>query len=177
MSENAVQAVPEALTPVNPPEPKKSKVDLKREEIFRDRMKRHINAGKTPEQAYAAIQKEDYDRMPAGEKLELMRRSFAASLENVSRDLAMLHENQKDLADVMDVNFRAFAKMLVKLGVTETEQVVLTKEVEEEIRAEREAFQAKRKAEAEAAQKAELSKQVDQAGEVKVPEGAQVFGG
>src|SRR5690606_40114760 len=39
---------------------------------------------------------------------------FASSLEGVASDLSMLHGNQKDLADVMDLNFKAFGKMLAK---------------------------------------------------------------
>jgi hypothetical protein len=167
----------DAMTPANPPEPKKSKTDFKKEEIFKERMRRHINSGKTPEQAYMAIQKEDYDRMPVGDKLELMRRSFASSLESMAKDVAMLHDNQKSLADVMDINFRAFDKMMVKLGISSEDQATLITEVQAEIVAEREALQAQRAAAVEEAKKAELVKKVDVAGEVKVPEGAQVFGG
>ena len=180
MSESAaVQDIPEDAKAVEPRKP--TKLELKRQQIFQDRMKRKISDGLTPEQAYAAIQKEDWERLPADKKIAMMQVSFSQSLENVGRDLARLHDNQKDLADVMDVNFRAYGKMFVRLGIPDDEQVKMIKECEDEVRVEREAFLAqqavKQKAEAEEAQKKELAETVDQPGETKVPDGATVFGG
>lgn len=179
MSENAVQEAPETATPVEPR--KLSKADLKRQRIFQERMQRHIAAGKTPEQAYEAIQREDYERLPLDKKLEIMRRSFAQSLENISNDIAKLHDNQKDLADVMDVNFRAFEALLGTLGVSTEKMKEALKAAEAEVRGERDAQRAQKEQEVksakEQAEKEELAESVDQPGTPTVPEGATVFGG
>lgn len=186
MSENEELApAPENVTPIQEAPRKMSKADEKRQQIFLDRMKRHIAGGKTPDQAYAAIQREDYDRMPLIDKVKRLEGMLVGNVQSIARDLSLLRENEKMLADIFDVNFRGFEKMLTKLGLPKEEQVKLLQEAEAEIKAEFAAREAqKAAAEAAAQEKAQeeaLKASVDQPAPAeeqgKVPEGATVFGG
>lgn len=128
---------PDQATLVDPPKSKVSKIDLKRQKIYQERMQRHIAKGKTPEQANEAIRREDYERLPPNEKINRLERALVGNFQAIAQDIAVLKDNQNSLADVMDVNFRAFEKMLLKLGVPVEEQKAMLQAAEAEIRAER----------------------------------------
>ena len=142
-------AVPETATLVDPPKSKVSKIDLKRQKIFQDRMKRFLAKGLTVEQAVDAIQREDYDRLPPDAKIKKLEGALIGNFQQIARDITLLKQNEDSLADVMDVNFRAFGKMLSKLGLSVEDQQAIFKEAETEFKAEREAAAAAAKAEAE----------------------------
>jgi hypothetical protein len=154
--ENVAQDIPAPDQPTLVDAPKvinkPSKIDQKRQKIFQDRMKRFMSKGMTPEQAISAMQREDYDRLPPDQKIRRLESALVGNFQQVARDIGLLRQNQNDLADVMDVNFRAFEKMLIKLGVPSEDQKALLKEAEDEIRAERLATQLQAKADAEMGQ-------------------------
>ena len=149
--ENVAQDIPAPDQPTLVDAPKvankPSKIDQKRQKIFQDRMKRFMSKGMTPEQAINAMQREDYERLPADAKVRRLESALVGNFQQVARDIGLLRQNQNDLADVMDVNFRAFEKMLIKLGVASEDQKALLKEAEDEIRAERLSAQLQAKAE------------------------------
>jgi hypothetical protein len=183
MSEESVEEMkPEQDTTTLGGPKKLTKFEQRKQQILTDRMKRHVAAGKTPEQAYAAIQREDYDRMPVDDKVKRLEGMLVGNIQSLSNDVSMLHKNEKDLADVMDVNFRAFERMMVKLGLPLEEQRKILVEVEAELRAELEARTAARATQQrmaeEEAKKEVLATTVDEPGEAqKAPEGATIFGG
>lgn len=139
--ENVAQDIPEHGEPtlVDPPKisSKVSKIDQKRQQIFRDRMERFIAKGMTPEQAVEAIQREDYERLPVPDKIKRLEGALIGNLQAIAGDMSNLRKNQTDLADAMDVNFRGFEKILAKLGVSVEDQRAMLKEAEDEIGAER----------------------------------------
>ena len=186
MNEPDMPQIPEDATPIAESQkpPKLSKIQEKKQRIFQDRMQRHIAAGKTPEQAFAAINREDYDKLPLDQKIKRLEGMFIGNIQGLARDLATLKQNEVNLADVMDVNFRAFEKMLVKLGLGVAEQRQLLIEAEAEVRAEMEARKvaeaAAQKQATEDAKKGELAASIDQpapeGAPAQMPEGASVFG-
>lgn len=176
MSEETKQEVPLELAPENvtPIEEaqKSTKIDQKKQQILVDRMRRHIAAGKTMEQAFAAIQREDYERLPLTDKVKRLEGMLVGNIRGVAQDISTLRQNEKTLADVLDVNFRGFEKMVTRLGLPVEEQRKLLTEAEAEIKAEWAAQE-------EAKKEQQLKKEIDEpAREVlKPPEGATVFGG
>lgn len=166
---------------MNVPPQKLSKADLKRQEIFRQRMARLMSKGMNEQQAFERIQREDYERLPVIERVKKLEGAFMGNVQAIARDIHLLRQNESALADVMDVNFRAFEKMLVKLGLPVEEQRKLLVEAEAEIRAEREAAEAARQA-AQAQQQEQAAQEtvqeaVDVPGTPEIPEGATVHGG
>lgn len=179
MSENeALQEAPEQPTPIAEEPRRPSKQEAKRHQIYMERIRRHINAGKTAEQAVALVEKEDWERTPVSKKIDFLRGMIMGNVRKLAEDINTLHANQKDLANVMDVNFRAFERALIKAGVAQEDIKQLLAESEAEILAERQAAIAAKRKEQEEAQKQQLVKEVDEPGEAApTPEGATVFGG
>ena len=163
---------------------KVSNINKKREQIMRERMQRHINSGKTPQQAWEAVQREDYEKLPLDKKFERVEKLVARNAHVVATDLGAVRENQNILSDALDVNFRAFEMMLVELGMPIEKQKEFMKKAEEEIAAVRrmqEEERARQAAQTKAAvEKAEVEKSIDQPApegeEAKLPDGATVFG-
>ena len=177
---NDVQSIPDDADVNQVQQKRPTKLELKRQQIFQERMQRHIAAGKTPEQAFAAVQKEDYERLPVADKVKRLEGLLFGNIQGLAKDLSLLKQNQTSLADVMDVNFRAFEKMLTKLGLPAEEQRKLFEEAEAEVKAEldarRAAIEANQKLATEEDEKKELAASVDQPGTPVVPDGAAVFG-
>jgi hypothetical protein len=186
-AQNEVQDVPasEEAQIEAVPQKKPSKIERKRQQIFQERMQRHLNQGKTSEQAFAALQKEDYERLPVDAKVKRLEGILLGTLQRLANDISALRTNQTYLADAMNVNFKGFEKMLRHLGVDDATQKKFMAEAEAELKAEWEAREAARAAAAKQAQeeatKQEIAETVDEpapAGQVApVPEGATVFGG
>lgn len=182
-TETAVSEQPQAEAPAPAqPEKRPSKNDLKRQQIFQDRMKRHMGKGMNAQQAYLAIQKEDYERLPITEKMKRLEATMMGGLQSLAQELANLQHNDQVLADAMDANFRAITKIFVKLNVPQEEQAKLLIECDAEIKAERKAKAEARAAAAkkaqEVAEKKEVVAEVGKAGEpAPPPEGATEFGG
>jgi hypothetical protein len=144
-----------------------TKLEMKRQQIFVDRMKRHMANGLDQRAAAAAIAREDYERLPVDQKLSRIERVFSQAHQGLATDVQKVHSNQVDLADTMDVNFRAFGKMLEKLGLKGEDQKACFDEAVAELTAEH-----------KAAESAEVAAQVETAGEAPEPaEGSTVFGG
>lgn len=157
---------------------KPSKADLKRQQIFLDRMKRKVNEGLTVQQAAQAIAQEDYDRLPIEQKMRNLESTVAGVANGFRQDCLRLEQNDRILADSMDVNFRAFQLILRKLGVSDEDQKAAVKTAVEEIKAERAAREAAAAAAAEAQEKKTATEGADVAGEPPPPpEEATSFGG
>lgn len=158
---------------------KPSKIDLKRQQIYMDRMRRHMSSGMSPEDAHKKIAEEDYERLPITEKLERLQSAVASALREISKDVRNLQDNDQVIADAMDVNFRAIATLLDKrLGVSLADQAVEMKKAQEDINAERAAQRVAAEAAAEKEQEKELVAAAATPGEPEpAPEGATVFGG
>jgi len=177
---------------------KPNAIELKRQKIMRERYQRLVNKGIDPKKIPLMLAEEDYKNKPLDQKFEEYKRLDTAMSRRLAQDINALQYNDGVLADSMEVNFRAFAKMLVKLGLSSEDQKLLVKEAEEEIRAERqhrieaqkaaaeerakkmrEAKEQKMKEELVKAEGKELSG-LDQGPppeEAPAPEGATVFGG
>lgn len=156
---------------------KLSKIEQKRQQILAERIQRKMGLGMTADQAVAAIKREDYENLPAGDKIKRIESAMISNIKKIAGDIRTLNDNQNQLADIMDVNFRAFERMLTKLGIPLQEQLDTMTAVVEEIKVERDARAAKQEAAKEEAKKEDIVASVDQAGEAAaIPEGATVFG-
>lgn len=171
---NEQEIIPEGGIIEKPRPP--SKADLKRQQIFQERMQRLVGKGLSPQQAVERIQREDYERLPPNEKIKRLEGAIVGNFQAVARDVHMLRANETSLADIMDVNFRAFEKMLVKLGLPVEEQRKLLVEAEAEIKAEQAARQAQEAAAQEQANQQAVQASIDVPGPQELPEGATVFG-
>lgn len=117
--------------------PKVSKLEQKRRQIFEQRVQRHVSSGMNVEDAIARVQKEDYDVLPVSEKIKHLEGMLIGNIQKLAEDITLLRQNQTMLANVMDANFKAFDKMLGKLGLSEDERKKLVEEAIMELHAER----------------------------------------
>ncbi len=162
---------------------KVSKIDVAKQRQLEERRRRLLNQGVPPEKVDEVIAKQDWDRLPVDKKILRLERVIVGNVQGLGADLQQLRHNQNILADIMDVNFRAFEKMLVKLGLPVEEQRKLLQEAEAEIKVEREAqqraYEAQMRAQQEAQEQAQVQAAVDQPAvePVQPPDGATVFGG
>lgn len=137
-------------------EKKPSAIEVKRQKIYLERFKRLLNKGVAKEKIPGILAKEDYDNMPLAEKFEQYKKTDLAATRRLAGDINALQYNDGVLADSMEANFRAFAKMLVKLGLSPEDQKALVKEAEEEIQTERKQKMEQQKLATEMRQKAAL---------------------
>lgn len=176
------------------PQKKVSLIDQKRIAALQERVRRWMNAhqGKSEQEAMQAIQREDYERLPDGEKIKRLEAMVGGALQQFGQDLMNVRHNQYAIADAFDVNYRAIAKMLTKLGLPLEDHAKFMKEAHEEFEAERKAAMEKQMAEqnskmaaAKAAQEQkamnaeakEVSKAGGEAQGSDLPKDATVFGG
>lgn len=162
-----------------PSQPKKlSKIDLKRMEIRAQRRQRLIGQGVPPDQVEELMAREDYEALPIEKKLERVHAAANASMRRLGLEMQNLHHNDQILADSMDVNFRALAKMLAELGVSEEKQKEAIEKAREDIKSELEAREQAMAAAAEKARNDKLEETARKAGDpLPPPEEATVFGG
>lgn len=148
-----------------------SKIDEKRRQIYIERRKRAINKGVPEDKVDEHLAREDFEKLPLETRVHHM---IDTAFQRLAQEIVSLQYNDQMLSAAMDVNFRAIAKMLEKLGLPRDQQLVLLKEAKEDI----ERDLAERKAKEEA-QKAEAMKvETEQRGEPPPPpEDATVFGG
>lgn len=181
--------------------PKKlSKIEEKRLRQLQERFKRIKNDHPdwSPQQIMQEIERQNYEALPVDKKLEHFKGLMAQSLRSVFDEINNLRYNDGVLADSMDLNFKAFTKILDKLGVSPEEQKKYILEAEAEIKADREKAaaardQGEKTAQKEAADTSEKARveEAMKAAETKVdlggtdangspvppPDGATVFGG
>ena len=183
-----------------------SKIDEKRMRAQQERLRRTMNTHKCDEQAAIKImQQEDLARLPLATRFENLEKFTVYSVQAMRQrsnelqgNLTNLFQNQGSLAESIEVNFRAFARMIAKLGISLEEQ----KKFIDEAAAERQAELKKMAEEAEAEKKAEEAKKVAETKKAEeqtanqvlaeaekprlveapveprpIPEGATVFGG
>lgn len=177
-----VAPAPENVTSFAQSKRKPTKSEEKRHSIFVDRMQRKVNEGKTPEQAAKEIAQEDYDRLPVEKKLDRLANLLAGATQGFKQDYMALEHNDYVLSDTMDVNFRAFGKMLAKLGLSPEQQKELMAETQAEMKAEKDALLVQQQIEslqkAAEEEKKEAVSGVDASGEPPPPpEEATSFGG
>lgn len=177
--------VPEVGQPalVDPPAQKKlSKIQVKKMQQYQERRRRMVNKGVPVEQVDAVIAREDYEKLPVGDKLKRMEGFIASALGQLGQELVNLRHNDQVLSEAMDVNFTAIARALVKVGVPLDEQRKIIDAVNEEIeQAAQRRQEAAKKAHDEAKAKVaqdNLATQSEPAGEPPPPPAeATTFGG
>jgi uncharacterized protein YoaH (UPF0181 family) len=175
VDEATIASAPDNVTPIEEAK-KPSKLELKRQQIYVDRMKRFIAKGMSAQEAQAAIAKEDFERLPVDKKLERLENILVMNLRAMYSDLQTIKQNQDVLADSMDINFKGFEKILAKLNVSDEDRKALMEEAEAEWKAERAAAAAQQAVQAEEDEKQEVAESVDQAGEAVEPTEADKFG-
>ena len=180
--------LPEAVEqaePVEAPQAEKvSKIDIAKQRQLEERRRRLLNQGVPPEKVNEALAKQDWDRLPVEKKVLRLEHIVVANVQGFGNDMLQVRRNQDILADIMDVNFRSFEKMLVTMGLPLEKQRELLGIAEKEIIAERaaarEAQAAQMRAQQAAQEQAQVQAAVDQPPaepSTEQPEGATVFGG
>lgn len=196
-----VGEAPDVSTPVTKAK-KPNKIDLKKQQIFIDRLKRKLTEKdkdgkpKTQQQCLAEMNQEDYDRLPTDQKLRRLEANFGGFARQNSNDMQNLRRNDGAIADAFDINYTAIKKMFTLLGLTDEQQKTCVIEAESEFKAARQAkidadaqaaaerFQKakeadeQRRMEIEAAKKpAEIAKDEPAAVDPHIADGATVFQG
>lgn len=183
-----------APTELKKEEPKRpSKLDMKRQQILMDRVRRHMGKGMTQQQAFQAIQREDYEALPLEKKFARLETMVSQSFQRLAQEIMTVSQDQMAIGDAFDINYRGIQKLFKKLGVSDEDQKALIDEAQKEVIEERkkqhENRMAQMKAAEEAAEKsraeAELKKAeapvktngVHEEVGAEVPKEATVFGG
>ncbi len=130
-----VGEAPDNVTPIS--KPKLDKMQMKRNQIFMERVRRHINAGMTQEQAIQAIAKEDYAKMPLDQKILRLENMLKGMAKQFSMDNLNLRRNDGAIADAFDINYRAISKMFRMLGLTPEQEKQCSLEAQEEFNKDR----------------------------------------
>jgi hypothetical protein len=101
-------------------------------------------------------------------KIDRLEKVVSASLQNIATDITSLQHNDTVLADAMDVNFTAIARILEKLGIPNQE----LNSVIEQVYAEKQPTEPELNEE-------EVKAQIDEVCEdgAEIPEEATTFGG
>jgi uncharacterized protein YoaH (UPF0181 family) len=176
-----VQPAPETAKSAKP-----NKFQQKQIQKYVERLRRHMAKGLSEEKARQVMAKEDYDNLSPDKKIQRMESLISALFQGLQGDINNLRHNDSELADALDINFRAFAKMLLKLGVGIDEQKAAVAEAKAEIEAEQKKREEDRAAVEEEARKArDDAAAIAQAKEPSqepaeapaVPEGATEFSG
>jgi membrane protein involved in colicin uptake len=194
-----------------------SKIEHKRLRDMEERIRRWINShgdvlkgldeSEQRKKALLAIQVEDIEKMPLGEKFKHLERytvmnnqAVKVKLNDLQKAAESNNGNYFAVAEALEVNFRAFAAMMVKLGIPMEEQKVFIdaaakereaeiQKAEEEAKAEAEAAKAKKEAEAKVAEENKANEILAEAERPKlvgvnedpipvpIPEGATVYEG
>lgn len=142
MIDHGVQEIEEVIPELSSKPQRVSKLEQKRQQIFNDRIQRYMGQGMSQQDAIARVQREDWERTPAEEKLKRFEGILFGNIEGLAKDMTLLKQNQEMLANIMDVNFKAFDKVLRKLGVSEEEQKKFVDEAIQEVHAEQQARKA-----------------------------------
>jgi hypothetical protein len=186
--DSEIKEAPENVTKLSDVK-RPSKLEAKKNQIFQDRVKRKMGEGKTEAEAIQSVLREDYDRLPVADKLkrvEAVLQRHEGAIAGIARgfqaDALRLEQNDTSLADSMDTNFRAFQRILRKLGVSDEDQKQAVVEAREEIAAElmarATAAEVKKAQAVEEEKKKEVAADVDVAGEPpSPPTEATDFGG
>jgi DNA-binding transcriptional MerR regulator len=160
-------------------EPKQlSKMDIKRQQIYAERRKRHINNGVPAEKVGEVMAKEDFERLPIDKRVQMM---IAGSTQSLAQEIINLQYNDSILATAMDVNFRALKKAFDRLGVSSEQLTQCLTEARAEVQSEME--EKAKKAREEATESPEAVREAvediaDKAGKpAEAPPEATVFGG
>lgn len=195
---NAVQEMsPTPIIVDKKTEKRQMKMNKMMEKRIRQRLERRqrlINSGTPEDKVDQVMAEQDWAAMPLADKFKMLVHNINESFKRFAQDMMNVRTNQDMLADSMDVNFRAFAKMLEKAGVSAEVQAQCMKEAEDELAADKkkaleaQAEQVKKQAEQTEKQKVEAelksvegitsagASNVDANG-TPVQDGATTFGG
>jgi hypothetical protein len=183
---------------------KVKKLESRKKEVLEDLKKTGLSPDVLEQHANAILAREQYDKLSLSEKVTRLEQMVVQGFQGIGGEMRDLQHNDFELADAMDVNFRALSKVMAKLNVPPEEMVRYCEEARAEMAAERAEFQKKQqaaretkaaeatsatpnvpaadagalKAVGEVAEKREVTKEIDKAGEAPPePEAATVFGG
>lgn len=158
---------------------KPTKMELKRAQLFQERINRKVNKGMTKEQAFAAVQKEDHENQPLATRVQKIEHVLTGAFKEISQEMQSLRHNDGIISEAFDVNYRAIAKMFALLGIDKDKQKSI---VEDCVREMNEARAMAQKAQQEAAEQSKVMEEVKGPAKIDVPapaappEGATVFG-
>ena len=116
---------------------KMTKLQEKQVKAHMERRQRLINKGVPKEKVDMYIAQEDYEKMPLEKKVKRLEQIIQGTFQNFALELHNLRYNDGVLADSMDLNFKAFAKMLVKMGMPLEDHRAFIEEAQREIIEER----------------------------------------
>jgi hypothetical protein len=170
------------------------KITQKRQQIYMDRRNRLLASGVPADKVDMSLAAEDYHNLSDSQKIKRLEGILSSTFQNFAKELNNLRHNDTVLADAMDVNFKAFSKMLVKVGVPLEEQQTFIQDAQKEMNEERAmeiaAKHAATKAKADASEKSRAEEALKEAesriaadvaaeelSAVPTPEGATEFGG
>lgn len=171
---------------------KANKIQEKRYRQHMERRQRLINSGTPEDKVDQQMAQEDYNAMPPEKKIARLEQIIQGTFQQFAQELANLRHNDGVLADAMDLNFKAFSRMLAKLGLPVEEHKAFMQQAQQEMVEERMAeAAARRRAEEQQKLDAEkkLAEQALQTAEEpklivpevteapKPPDGATEFGG
>lgn len=152
-----------------------TRIEEKRRRIYFERRQRAINKGVPVEQVDAVLAREDFERLPLEERVHHM---VDAAFRKLAEEMVALQYNDQLLSAAMDVNFRAMAKMLEKLGLPRDQQLTLLAEAKEDIEKEQKGREEAAAAATAAAEATAMKDATEKAGEpLPPPEEATIFGG
>jgi hypothetical protein len=172
-------ASPEQVTRMGGRNP--TKLELKRAQIFKERVSRLMNKnpGMSQEEAFKTIQKEDHENLPIPKRLSKIENVIAQSMNNLAQEIQGLHHNDSTIAEAFDVNYRALGMMFEWLGINKEKQKEFVEKAIQEVKEAKEAAQKAQQAAQEATEEkaiVEGAKAVSTEA-APIPEGATVFGG
>lgn len=124
---------PEILTEMK--QPKISKIEEKRQQIFRDRVHRKMSGGMTENKAVQSVMQEDYNAMPLDKKFARLEMMVANAIQQLMNNVNTIRQNEHVVADAFDTNYRAIDKMFQKLGITPEQQQEFMAEARKEVAA------------------------------------------
>ena len=159
---------------------KPTKAELKRAQVFQERVNRKVNKGMSQEQAFQEVQKEDHESQPLPQRMGKIESVLAGAFKEISQEMQSLRHNDGIISEAFDVNYRAIGKMFELLGIDKNKQKDI---VEAAVKEMNEAREAAKKAQAEAKEKARFVEEIKSAKiltpdeVVQAPAGATVFGG
>jgi hypothetical protein len=128
-----LEPAPENAIPVQKFPKGAAKLEAKRQQILQDRMRRHMGRGLSQEQAWQAIQKEDFDALPMDKKFARLENMVSNTFRQLAQEIVNLGQGHAAVADAFDINYRAVHKIFVKLGVSPEEQQLLIAEAQGEV--------------------------------------------
>lgn len=126
-----VGTAPENVVPIKRTMQEKfaNKRELKAKKA-RDERREFLKKKGVPEEVIEQVlEQEAYNKLPIDQKVARLEQSvgqlqgfLAHALRQLSDEMVALRENQEEIADSFDINFKMLEEILVSLGITEEQQ-------------------------------------------------------